>query len=113
MSTIAPIWCSRRCGYRGAKEISMAPKAKTTSTIVLRLLVGLALLGWARVCSAQGTWSVISRPPQAPLAQKTGEVAFPGAMAVDATGSLYVAGSNNGESRIQRRDPQANWPVIA
>jgi hypothetical protein len=42
----------------------MVLDAKRTGALVLRLLVGLALLGWPRVGSAEGTWSVISLPQQ-------------------------------------------------
>jgi hypothetical protein len=33
----------------------MALKARTTGTVILRLIVGLALLAWPRVGAAQGT----------------------------------------------------------
>jgi DNA-binding beta-propeller fold protein YncE len=71
--------------------------------MALRLIVGLALLGWPRVGSAQGTWSVISLPP------KPGEVVSPWAVALDAAGNLYVADI----FQIQKRDAQGNWSVIA
>jgi hypothetical protein len=72
------------------------------SALLIRLIVGLALLGWPRVGSAAGTWAVISLP------QKSGEVISPTVLAVDATGDLYVAGT-----AIQKRDDQGNWSVIA
>jgi hypothetical protein len=89
----------------------MILEAKRSGALVLRLMVGLALLGWPKMGAAQGTWSVISYPPEPPLAQKTGEVAFPGAVAVDAAGSLYVAQgwyTNGWNGRIQKRDAQGN-----
>lgn len=60
----------------------MVLNAKRIGALALRLLVGLVLLGWPRVGSAQGTWSVLS-PPRPP-----GSVSDPGAMAVDAAGNL-------------------------
>ncbi len=74
--------------------------------LALRLIVGLALLGWPRVGSAQGTWSAISLP------QQPGQVAHPTAAAVDTAGNLYVACSDNG-GRIQQQDAKGNWSVIA
>jgi hypothetical protein len=38
----------------------MVLATKRSHTLILRLMVGLALLAWPRVGSAQGTWSVIS-----------------------------------------------------
>lgn len=88
------------------EEGAMVLTAKRSSTLVLRLIVGLALLGCARVGAAQGTWSVISLP------QQPGEVASPAAMAVDPAGNLYVA---EGEPayRILKRDARGNWSVFA
>src|SRR5206468_2813596 len=60
----------------------------------------------ARVGSAQGTWSVISLP------QKPGEVLSPAALAVDSAGNFYVADNGYG-GRIQKRNAQGNWSVIA
>src|SRR5690349_6752373 len=93
---------------------------KGCGALVLRLIVGLALLGWPRAGSAQGTWSVISLP------QKPGEVVAPtalatdaaGALAADAAGSLYVADSpydpaTGTYSRIQKRDARGTWALIA
>jgi tripartite motif-containing protein 71 len=81
----------------------MVIDSKSTGTLILRLIVGLALLGWPRVGSAAGTWSVVSLP------QKPGEVIGTTALAVDAAGSLYIADF----SRIQKRDTQGRWSVIA
>jgi DNA-binding beta-propeller fold protein YncE len=78
--------------------------------LALRLIVGLALLGCPRMGSAQGTWSVISLP------QQPGDVAYPNAVAVDGADNLYVAdhpGWPYGYDRLQRRDAQGNWSVIA
>jgi hypothetical protein len=75
--------------------------------VALRLIVGLALLGWPRVGSAQGTWSVISLP------QQPGEVFNLAAVAVDGAENLYVADGWGSGSRIQKRDAQGNWSVIA
>ena len=77
----------------------MALEVKRSGALVLRLIVGLALLGWARVGAAQGTWSEISLP------QQPGEVLDPAAVAVDAAGNLYVTDRGSG-GRIQRRDAQ-------
>jgi sugar lactone lactonase YvrE len=92
----------------------MVPATKHSGALVLRLMVGLALLGWPRVGAAegrdvQGTWSVISLPPP-PGPPKPGQVVSPTALAADAAGNLYVADSGTG---IQKRDAQGNWSVIA
>jgi DNA-binding beta-propeller fold protein YncE len=82
----------------------MILEARSIGALVLRLLVGLVLLGWPRVGAAQGMWSVISLPPP-----QTGEAFRSSALAVDAAGNLYVAEY----SRIQKRDAQGNWSEIA
>jgi DNA-binding beta-propeller fold protein YncE len=74
----------------------MALQPKRSGALVLRLIVGLALLGWPRVAIAEGTWSEISTQ-------------WASALAVDAAGNLYVAEAG----RIQKRDAQGNWSVIA
>src|SRR5437899_5898862 len=84
----------------------MVLEAKSIGALVLRVIVSLALLGCARMGSAQGTWSVISLP------QQPGEVLHPSALAVDTAGTLYVADQSNG-GRIQQRDARGNWSVIA
>jgi tripartite motif-containing protein 71 len=91
---------------QGQEETAMDHHPKRRSLFVLRLIVGLALLGCARVGSAQGTWSVISLP------QKPGEVLRPEGLAVDSDGNLYVADPSSG-LRIQKRDAQGNWSVVA
>jgi hypothetical protein len=48
------------------KAIATDRQPKSTSAFVLRLIVGLMLLGWPRVGAALGTWSVISLPPLKP-----------------------------------------------
>jgi sugar lactone lactonase YvrE len=85
------------------EEIAMAFDPKCSGVLVLRLLVGLALLGCARTGWPAGTWSVVSLP------QKPGEVVNSGALAVDAAGSLYVADG----SLIQKRGTQGNWSILA
>ena len=44
------------------EETAMVIAMKRSGALVLRLIAGLALLGWPRVSSAQRTWSVISLP---------------------------------------------------
>ncbi len=85
----------------------MVHGSKRSGRLILRLIVGLALLGWPRVGFAQGTWSVISLP------QRGGEVSNPRALAADAAGNLYVADDGGVGGRIQERDAQGNWSVIA
>jgi tripartite motif-containing protein 71 len=62
---------------------------------------------------AQGNWSVVATPGSA-----LGQVGHPRAVAVDAAGSLYVADISKDDQdeyspRIQKRDAQGNWSVIA
>jgi hypothetical protein len=83
------------CSPETDKEIGMALEAKRRGALVLRLIVGLALLGWPRVGAAQGTWSMISLPVQ------PGAVVHSTALAVDMAGALYAAESGTG---IQKRD---------
>src|SRR5437870_2387834 len=86
----------------------MVRRANSSGAVVLRLIVGLLLLGWPSMGFAQGTWSVISLPPE------PGVLFNPTALAVDAPGNLYVldySGDPNGE--IQRRDAQGNWSALA
>jgi DNA-binding beta-propeller fold protein YncE len=82
-------------------DMSLGPKR--SGALTLRLIVGLALLGWPRMGAAQGTWSVISLPPG------FGEVVSPRAVALDAAGNLYVAD----RFQLQRRDAHGHWSVIA
>jgi NHL repeat-containing protein len=82
-------------------------EAKRSGALVLRLIVGLALLGCARMGSAQGRWSVNSLPWE----WKPGDVVLRTALAVDTAGNLYVAEYYT--NRIQKRDAQGNWSVIA
>jgi sugar lactone lactonase YvrE len=92
------------------EETERMANPKRSGALVLRLLVGLALLCWPRVGAAQGTWSVISLPQWVnSLPHKPGEVFSPTALAVDPAGNLYVAD----RGRIQKRDAQGNWSVIA
>ena len=44
--------------------MQIVPEPSRLFRLVLRLIVGLALLGWPRVGSAQGNWSVMSLPLQ-------------------------------------------------
>jgi hypothetical protein len=81
----------------------MMANPKRSGALVLRLIVGLALLGWPLTGSAAGTWSVISLPP------KPGEVFSPTALATDAAGNLYIADGY----WIQKRDARAKWSVVA
>jgi sugar lactone lactonase YvrE len=85
----------------------MALKPKRIGALVLRLIALLSLLGSPRLVSAEGTWSVISLP------QQPGEVLGPSAVAVDAADNLYVADSPDSGARIQQRDAQGNWTVLA
>jgi tripartite motif-containing protein 71 len=85
----------------------MVHKPKLMGALALRLMVGLALLGCPRLGVAQGTWSLISLP------QKPGQVYDAAALAVDATGNLYVADQGGVGGRIQQRDAQGNWSVLA
>jgi hypothetical protein len=92
-------------GPEANKEIGMLLATKSIGALVLRLIVGLALLGWPRVGAAQGSWSVISLPP------KPGQVASD--VAVDAAGNLYVVDGFYPNNRIPKGDAQGNWSVIA
>src|SRR5438876_8421659 len=85
---------------------SDARASVTLNSLVLRLMVGLALLSWPGMGSAQGTWSVISLP------QKPGELYGFARLAVSVTGDLYVA-DDSSPSSIQKRDAQGNWSLIA
>src|SRR5438552_9893193 len=89
------------------EETAMDHHPKRRSQFVLRLIVGLALLGWPRMGAAQGKWSVISLP------QKPGEMIFPSALATDAAGNLYVGDHGNGLGQIQKGDAQGNWSILA
>ena len=81
---------------------------KRIGALVLRLMEGLALLGCPRAGSAQGSWSVISLP------QKPGDLYAFGDVAVDTAGNLYVVDyAGNDQYRIEKRDAQGNWSVIA
>ena len=82
----------------------MVLEAKNVGALVLRLMVVLALLGCARMGSAQGTWSVISLP------QQPGEV-LPTAVAVDNAGNLYVADTDN--HTIRKITPARGVTTIA
>src|ERR1051326_6596206 len=93
-----------------AKERAMVHNPKRNRTLVLRLIVGLALLGWPRVGATQGTWSVIATTGSSP-----GQVSGPVSVAVDGTGNLYVADNHYAgeDSWIYKRDAQENWSVVA
>ena len=91
-------------GQEAEEEMEMVCYPKSIGAMVLRLMVGLALLGCARAGGAQGTWSVISLP------QQPGQVKGPRALTADAVGDLYVADHpfGNGPNRLQKRDTQGN-----
>src|SRR5438067_1681923 len=93
-------------GPEAGKEIVMVRQSRSIRPLVLRLLAVVLLLGCPQISSAAGTWSVISLP------LKPGEVFGLKALAADAAGNLYVADESNG-GRIQQRDTQGNWSVIA
>ena len=81
---------------------------KSIGPLVPRLLAVLLLLACPRMGSAAGTWSVLSLPLQ------SGQIFSPWAMASDPVGNLYVADQDiNSNDRIQKRDAQGNWSVIA
>jgi hypothetical protein len=89
----------------------MAHDSKCSGLLILRLIVGLALLGWPRASSAQGTWSVI-----APSGTGIGEVSAPFALASGPAGNLYVADWDNDNAdplQLQMRDAQGNWSMIS
>jgi tripartite motif-containing protein 71 len=77
-----------------------------TRVLVLRLTVGLALLGWPQISSAAATWSVISFP------QDVNCDTAPLALAIAPAGELYVADRCVG-GQIHKRDAQGTWSVIA
>lgn len=83
---------------------------KSRRLFVLRLIVGLTLLGCPWVDAAQETWSVI-----ASNGTGLGQVNEPMALAVDATSNLYIADDDpaTGNGRIHKRDAQGKWSVIA
>src|SRR5262245_7815005 len=59
--------------------------------------------------NAQEGWSVIATGGDAP-----GQVDGPSALAADTKGNLYIAEvPSEGFGRIQLRDPQGHWSVIA
>jgi hypothetical protein len=88
----------------------MTRQSRSIGPRVLRLLTVLLLLGWPRMGATAGTWSVIS------LTQQPGEVYDPAALAADAAGNLYVADrgyGRSGSARLQKRDAQGNWSIVA
>jgi DNA-binding beta-propeller fold protein YncE len=85
----------------------MVTQSKRIGPQGLRLLAVLSLLGWPQIGRAAGTWSVISLP------QQPGEVISPGALAVDTAGNPYVADGVNASARIEKRDAQGNWSILA
>src|SRR5262245_12325581 len=85
----------------------MAHQAKLTGPPAFRLLIIALLLARPQMGSAAGTWSVLSLP------QQPGETLSPTALAVDAAGNLYVADGLNAGARIEQRDPQGNWSILA
>src|SRR5262245_19485558 len=85
----------------------MVLNSERIGTLALRLVVGLLLMGGARVSSAGGKWSVVSLP------RNPGEVLAPTALVTDLFGNLYVASSGDGVARIEKRDVQGNWSILA
>ena len=85
----------------------MVRQSKQIGAVVLRLLVMALLLARPQMGSAAGTWSVLSLP------QQPGEMLSPTALAVDAAGNLYVADGLNASMRIEKRDTQGNWSILA
>src|SRR5579862_9032124 len=67
------------------------------------------MVGWAgsgsQVKAQSGTWQVLSLP------QQPGQVYQPEGVVVDGLGDLFV--SDFGNNRIQVRDPQGNWTILA
>jgi DNA-binding beta-propeller fold protein YncE len=62
---------------------------------------------------AQRNWSLIATKGT-DGGQTVGEVFGPTALAVDGAGNLYVADyGNSGSPRIQRRDAQGTWSLVA
>jgi hypothetical protein len=103
-----PATASFVLGPEAEREMTMVRYTISISTTVLRLVAALALLGCPRMGFAAGTWSVIAPPP------KPGEVVSPGALAVDTAGNLYVADMAYwGHGRIQKRDAQGSWSILA
>jgi DNA-binding beta-propeller fold protein YncE len=85
----------------------MAFYPKSVGPLALRLLAVAWLLVWPKIGSAAGTWSVISLP------RKPGEVVAPRALAADAAGDLYVADGTTGSARVEERDAQGSWSILA
>jgi NHL repeat-containing protein len=95
------------------QETAVVHNAIRIGALVLRLIVGLALLGWPSVGADQGTGSVISLPQWVnSFPHKPGEVFSPTALAVDAAGDLYVADGFRYD-RIQKRDARGSWSLMA
>src|SRR5438876_483557 len=90
---------------RVSKGMAMVLDPRSCDALRLRVIAGLALMGWPTVGSAAGTWSEISLPPPA------GGSSQPASLAVDAAENLYVADFE--QSRIQRRDAAGNWTLLA
>jgi cellulase/cellobiase CelA1 len=75
----------------------------------------MAFVGRIQMQDARGNWSAIAE-----AGAGLGQIYEPTALAVDAVGSVYVAdqpgalsGNGDVDGRIQKRDAQGNWSILA